>query len=39
MFRREYEPLMLNGDAHHSLVQDVEPRMLPFLSCQRRAIS
>ena len=27
---------MLNGDAHHSLVWDVEPRIWPLLSCQRR---
>ena len=26
-FRREYEPFMLNGDAHHSLVWEVEPRI------------
>jgi hypothetical protein len=29
---------MLNGDAHHSLTWDVEPRILPLLSCQRRCI-
>ena len=28
MFRREYEPSMLNGDAHHSLVLDAEPRIV-----------
>jgi hypothetical protein len=26
---------MLNGDAHHSLVWEVEPRIWPLLSCQR----
>jgi len=33
--RREYEPFMLNGDAHHSLVWEIEPRILPLLNCQR----
>jgi len=27
---------MLNGDAHHSLVWEAEPRILPLLNCQRR---
>ena len=27
---------MLNGDAHHSLVWEVEPRIWPLLDCQRR---
>jgi len=35
-FRREYEPFMLNGDAHHSVVWEVEPRIWPLLNCQRR---
>ena len=26
---------MLNGDAHHSLVWEAEPRILPLLNCQR----
>jgi len=34
--RREYEPFMLNGDAQHSLVWEIEPRILPLLNCQRR---
>ena len=38
IYRREYEPFMLNGDAHHSLVWEVEPRILPLLNCQRRSI-
>ncbi len=25
---------MLNGDAHHSLMWEAEPRILPLLSCQ-----
>jgi hypothetical protein len=29
---------MLNGDAHHSLVWEVEPRILAVADCQRRAI-
>jgi len=28
---------MLNGDAHHSLVWEVEPRIWPLLNCQRRS--
>jgi hypothetical protein len=27
---------MLNGDAHHSLVWEAEPRIWPLLNCQRR---
>src|SRR5690242_11006826 len=27
---------MLNGDAHHSLMWVVEPRIWPLLNCQRR---
>ena len=27
---------MLNGDAHHSSVWEVEPRILPLLNCQRQ---
>jgi hypothetical protein len=27
IFRREYEFIMLNGDAHHSLMSEVEPRI------------
>jgi hypothetical protein len=29
---------MLNGDAHHSLMSEVEPRIWSFADCQRRAI-
>jgi len=29
---------MLNGDAHHSLVWEVEPRILPLPNCQRLCI-
>jgi hypothetical protein len=36
VWRREYEPFMLNGDAHHSLVWEIEPRIWPLLDCQRR---
>ncbi len=32
--RREYEPFILNGDAHHSLVWEIEPRIWPLLNCQ-----
>jgi hypothetical protein len=39
VFRREYESYMLNDDAHHSLIWEVEPRMLPLPSCQRRTVS
>ena len=34
--RREYEPFILNGDAHHSLVWEIEPRIWPLLACQGR---
>ncbi len=27
---------MLNGDAHHSSVWEVEPRILPLSNCQRQ---
>jgi hypothetical protein len=27
---------MLNGDAHHSSVWEVEPRILPLLNCQTK---
>jgi hypothetical protein len=29
---------MLNGDAHHSSVWEIEPRIWPLLNCQRRVI-
>ena len=27
---------MLNGDAHHSLMWEAEPRILPLFNCQRQ---
>ena len=37
--RREYEPFMLNGDAHHSLVWEIEPRIMAVVELSKTAPS